>query len=75
MVEWYVQAGTGDSEKREASWIKDFRPISLINRVYKLIAKVLANRLKKVWNLPGEFIRGRQLMNGVSITNEIVERK
>ena len=35
-------------KKNGASNIRDFRPISLVGNVYKILAKVLANRLKKV---------------------------
>jgi hypothetical protein len=51
--------------------VKDFRPISLVCRVYRIIAKVLANRLKKVvekiiskpWNT---FVRSRQILDSRS---------
>lgn len=32
--------------KKKAEDVKDFHPISLVNNVYKIIAKVLAERLK-----------------------------
>ena len=35
-------------KKEGADDFKDFRPISLVGSLYKTIAKVLANRLKKV---------------------------
>ena len=35
-------------KKSDAAEVKDFRPISLIGTVYKIIAKVLVNRLKEV---------------------------
>ena len=35
-------------KKENAVDIKDFRPISLVGGVYKILAKVLANRLKMV---------------------------
>ncbi|KHN09914.1 Transposon TX1 putative 149 kDa protein, partial [Glycine soja] len=35
---------------KDPQLISDFRPISLIGCVYKIIAKVLSNRLSKVMN-------------------------
>jgi hypothetical protein len=55
--------------------IKDFRPISLVGGVYKIISKVLANRLKMVLekiisSSQNVFIRGRQILKLVLVANE-----
>lgn len=57
--------------------VDDFRPISLIGFQYKVIAKVLANRLSKVIdsvisNSQSAFIKGRQILDEPLILNEIV---
>ena len=38
------------SKYKGAEDLKDFRPISLVGSLYKLLAKVLANKLKRVMN-------------------------
>jgi hypothetical protein len=58
--------------------ISEFRPISLLGCLYKLIAKVLAKRLSRVMDsiiAPNQsaFIKGRNLVDGVLVMNEVVE--
>ncbi|GJX32886.1 putative RNA-directed DNA polymerase [Tanacetum coccineum] len=57
--------------------IKDYRPISLIGCQYKIIAKVLANRLQQVVHsvvseVQTAYIRGRQIIDGPLMVNEII---
>ena len=58
--------------------LNDFRPISLIRIYYKIITKMLTERVKLVMaNLIGEtqteFLKGRHILDGVLIANEVVE--
>lgn len=56
--------------------ISDYRPICLIGRLYQIIAKILANRLKCVISLvvdevQSAYIEGRNILDGPLIINEL----
>jgi hypothetical protein len=56
----------------------DFRPISLLGSLYKIIAKVLTARLARVMDLivastQSAFLKGRNLVDGVVVINEVVD--
>lgn len=57
---------------------EEFRPISLVDCLYKIIAKMFSNRLKKVITrlvskCQKTFIPGRQIQYGVVVPNELVD--
>lgn len=58
--------------------IGDFRPISLLGCLYKILAKLLASRLKKVMTSviasnQSAFLPGRNILDVVVIINEVVD--
>ena len=65
-------------KKADPQALNDYRPISLIGCVYKIVSKMLTNRLKKVMPFiiderQSAFIRGRHLLHSVIIANEVEE--
>ncbi|RHN56552.1 putative RNA-directed DNA polymerase [Medicago truncatula] len=58
--------------------LNEFRPISLVGSMYKIIAKLLANRLRLVIGsviseTQSAFIKNRQILDGILIANEVVD--
>lgn len=56
----------------------EYKPICLIGSLYKILAKVLANRLKKVLpsvisDCQSTFLGGRNILDGIVVVNELVD--
>lgn len=66
------------SKKRESSRTSYYRPTSFIGCIYKVLSKMLTNRLKILINsiiseTHSAFIVGRQILDGVLVANEIMD--
>ncbi|GJV38278.1 RNA-directed DNA polymerase, eukaryota, partial [Tanacetum coccineum] len=62
----------------DANIVKDFRPISLIGSLYKIIAKILVNRLVGVLGdlvneVQSAFVADRQILDGPFILDEVLQ--
>ncbi|GAU24019.1 hypothetical protein TSUD_328220 [Trifolium subterraneum] len=56
----------------------DYRPICLIGSLYKILSKILANRLKKVLgklisSCQTAFLPQRQILDGMLVLNEVID--
>ncbi|GJX21086.1 RNA-directed DNA polymerase, eukaryota [Tanacetum coccineum] len=65
------------SKIQDAKVVKDFRPVSLIGSMYKIIAKIMANRLSLVIldiisDVQSAFVSNRQILDGPCILNELL---
>lgn len=64
-------------KKKVPETMRDLRPISLCNVIYKIVSKVLANRLKVLLDgliseKQSAFIPGRLITNNIMVSYEVM---
>jgi len=64
-------------KEAESITLDKFQPIALCNVIYKVISKVIANRLKPLLPLlispeQPKYVEGRQIMDGIILSHEII---
>jgi Reverse transcriptase (RNA-dependent DNA polymerase) len=64
-------------KEHNANLIQKYRPINLVDCSYKIISKILTNRMAHIMNKIGDsaqaaFIQGRYILDNVLATNEII---
>ncbi|GJY32108.1 RNA-directed DNA polymerase, eukaryota [Tanacetum coccineum] len=64
-------------ETQDAKLVKDFRHTSLIGSIYKIITKIMSNRITLVIydlvnDVQSAFVAGRQILDGPFILNELI---
>ncbi|XP_057854761.2 uncharacterized protein LOC131064586 [Cryptomeria japonica] len=64
-------------KKAEITSFDDFYPISLCNTIYKIISKVMANRLKQILDLvisseQSGFAPGKSIYEGIILAHEVI---
>ncbi|GKU93956.1 hypothetical protein SLEP1_g7505 [Rubroshorea leprosula] len=64
-------------KKKNPTTLQEYRPITMVGCLYKILAKILSNRLKKVIgkiinSSQSAFLEGRQLVDGDLTLNELV---
>ena len=58
--------------------LKDYRPISMVGCLYKIVAKLLARRMQPVMSsiispFQSSFVKGRQILDGALIAAELID--
>ncbi|KAL1222313.1 putative ribonuclease H protein [Cardamine amara subsp. amara] len=78
LKQWNCTAITLVPKKIGVERIRDFRPISCCNVVYKVVSKLLARRLEPllpdmIVNSQSAFVKGRLLVENVLLASELVQ--